>query len=425
MSFPRYPKYKDSGVEWLGEVPDKWDVRRLGFECDTIVPMRDKPERLDGDIPWIRIEDFTGKYIFESKSSQGVSPETVEAMNLKVLPVGTVLCSCSCSMGATAIVARPLVTNQTFIGVSSNGGYLPEYLYYMFHALAPHLNAIGTGAIQTYLSRDDFRQLRLPYPSFSEQTAIAAFLDRETAKIDALIAEQLRLIELLQEKRQAVISHAVTKGLNPDAPMKDSGIEWLGQVPEHWEVGPLKRFAISLDGRRIPLSTEERSHRKGEYPYYGASGIIDSVDDYLFDEDLVLVSEDGANLLNRSTPIAFVAHGKYWVNNHAHILKPIDGNLQYWAERIEAVDLEPFVSGSAQPKFTADELINLRIAVPPTETERAMIQEHFIEKTKAINELVIEAERVVLVLQERRSALISAAVTGQIDVRGLAASEAI
>ena len=255
-------------------------------------------------------------------------------------------------------------------------------------------------------------------PPDKDQLAIASFLDHETAKIDALIAEQQRLIELLKEKRQAVISHAVTKGLNAHVRMKDSGVEWLGQVPEHWEVGPVKRFFESCDGRRIPLSTEERSYKQGEYPYYGASGVIDFVDDFIFDEDLVLVSEDGANLVNRSTPVSFVAIGKYWVNNHAHILRPCDKNIYYWSERIEAIDLIPFVTGSAQPKLTADALFNLQIAVPPTEYERFQIQTYFLERTKEIQGLIVEAQKAVSLLQERRTALISAAVTGQIDVRG-------
>jgi type I restriction enzyme S subunit len=245
MTFPRYPEYKDSGVEWLGEVPRHWITARLGFECETIVPMRDKPEHLDGEIPWIRIEDFNGKFIGNSKSGQGVSESTVAAMNLKVLPAGTVLCSCSCSMGATAIVTRPLITNQTFIGIVPKQSFISDYLYYFFHMASDHLNSIGTGAIQTYLSRDDFRRLRMPRPSVHEQTQIAAFLDRETAKIDALVAEQRRLMALLKEKRQAVISHAVTRGLNPDAPMKPSGVEWLGDVPAHWEVNRYKN-ALSL-----------------------------------------------------------------------------------------------------------------------------------------------------------------------------------
>jgi len=287
--------------------------------------------------------------------------------------------------------------------------------------------AFGQGSSQLgrwRLPTEQFNDFFFPLPPLEEQQTIAAFLDRETGKIDALIAEQQRLVELLAEKRQAMISHAVTKGLNPSAPMKDSGIEWLGEVPEHWEVGAIKRFFISLDGRRVPLSAEVRCDRGGEYPYYGASGIIDWIDEYIFDQDLVLVSEDGANLLNRSTPIAFVASGKYWVNNHAHILKPLDQALYYWAERIEAIDLTPVVTGAAQPKLTIDALANLPIAVPPSADERMEIQMFINYEAEKFDTLTAEANRAIELLQERRSALISAAVTGKIDVRGKQLSEA-
>ena len=201
---------KPSGVEWLGDVPVKWKILRLGFECRTHVPMRDKPESLDGAIPWIRIEDFDGKYITRSKSGQGVTPATVAAMNLKVLPEGAVLCSCSCSMGVAAIVAHPLVTNQTFIGIVPGNRVRSDYLYYYFNTIAKHLDAMSTGAIQTYLSRNDFQQIRFPGPSVAEQRSIAEFLDRETAKIDGLVSEAKNAIELLRERRSALISAAVT-----------------------------------------------------------------------------------------------------------------------------------------------------------------------------------------------------------------------
>lgn len=270
---------------------------------------------------------------------------------------------------------------------------------------------IGMGVIEN---------LVVTLPPVEEQQTISTFLDRETTKIDKLIAEQQRLIELLKEKRQAVISHAVTKGLNPDAPMKDSGIEWLGEVPVHWIVGPVKYFFTILDGCRIPLSSEERSYKQGNFPYYGASGIIDSIDDYIFDEDLVLVFEDGANLINRATPIAFVARGRYWVNNHAHILKPVDKYLGYWAQRIEAVDLVPFITGSAQPKLTIEALTNLVIAVPPSENERGQIEQFIVMQNMLSNNLIAEAQRAIELLKERRTVLISAAVTGKIKVTGIA-----
>lgn len=203
---------------------------------------------------------------------------------------------------------------------------------------------------------------------------------------------------------------------------KDSGVAWLGEVPEHWEVGAIKRFFSSLDSRRVPLSAEERSARQGDFPYYGASGVIDSIDEYIFEEDLVLVSEDGANLLSRVTQIAFVATGKYWVNNHAHILKPIDANVRFWAERIEALELAPVITGSAQPKLTIEALMNLVIAAPSTAEERARISSYIQLESEKLDSLLSEARTAITLLQERRTALISAAVTGQIDLRGLTGS---
>jgi type I restriction enzyme S subunit len=196
---------------------------------------------------------------------------------------------------------------------------------------------------------------------------------------------------------------------------KDSGVEWVGQVPDHWEVGPVKRFFKVLDGLRVPLSTEERSYRQGDFPYYGASGIIDYVDDFIFDEDMVLVSEDGANLLARATPIAFVAKGRYWVNNHAHILKAPDDALTFWSERIEAIDLTPVVTGAAQPKLTIDALANLVIAVPSTHNERKKIARFVETEVTRIDALVAEQEQLITLLKEKRQAVISHAVTKGLD----------
>ncbi len=172
-----------------------------------------------------------------------------------------------------------------------------------------------------------------------------------------------------------------------------------------------------LDGRRIPLSAEERGTRQGDFPYYGASGIIDHIDEYIFDEDLILVAEDGANLVNRATPLAFIATGKYWVNNHAHILRPKDGNLRYWTERIQSEDVTPVVSGAAQPKLTIEALANIPIAVPPTVQERLQIARFIEAQTPLFNRAMEKAQHSIDLMREHRAALISAAVTGKIDVR--------
>ncbi len=418
MSLPRYPKYKESGVEWLGVVPQHWGVsqsRRMfavrsepATACDRMLTASQKY----GVLFQSDFVELEGRRVVEVimgvESLKHVEPDDF-IISMRSFQGGIEWCRLRGSTSFHYVMVTPIkwVHPPFFAHVLKSSSYI--------QALRATTDLIRDGQELRY---SNFVQVALPVVPLDEQTQIAAFLDREAAKIDALVTEQQRLIELLKEKRRSVISHAVTKGLDPNVAMKDSGIEWLGEVPAHWEVGPVKRYFASFDGRRVPLSGEERSGRKGEFPYYGASGVIDWIDDYIFDEDLVLVSEDGANLLNRTTPIAFVATGKYWVNNHAHILRPMDGgNAVFWAQAIDAIDLTPFVTGSAQPKFTAEALDNLRIAVPPTEAERSAITAFINAQAATVDALTTEAQRAIDLLQERRAALISAAVTGQIDVR--------
>ena len=153
-----------------------------------------------------------------------------------------------------------------------------------------------------------------------------------------------------------------------------------------------------------------------EYPYYGASGIIDHVDDFIFDEPLILVAEDGANLFSRSTPLAFIASGKYWVNNHAHILRPIEGPIDYWSYLLASIIYDPWITGSAQPKLTKDNLGSIHLPVP-SKNERTGIVEFLNRETSKLDSLIAKIRITVGKLNEYRSALISAAVTGKIDVR--------
>ena len=421
MSFPRYPKYKPSGVEWLGEVPEGWEVAPLKFVATYNDDVIDETTPPDTEILYVDISAVDALDGIKMKEPMlfGAAPSRARR---RVKHGDTIVSTVRTYLRAIARVRTPeenLIVSTGFAVIRPRADLSPDYVGNVVSAsyFIEQVIARSTGVGYPAINASDLARIPVAIPPLPEQTAIAEFLDRETGKIDGLVAEQRRLMELLKEKRQAVISHAVTKGLNPHAPMKPSGIEWLGDVPEHWEVGPVKRYFKSCNTRRIPLSGEERGGRSGVYPYYGASGIIDHIDEFIFDEDLVLVSEDGANLLNRASPIAFVAAGKYWVNNHAHILRPIDSNLLFWAARIESIDITPFVTGSAQPKFTSEALGALIISVPPAEQERVQIQNHILTETAKFDTLTAEAQRAIDFLQERRTALISAAVTGQIDVR--------
>jgi type I restriction enzyme S subunit len=269
-----------------------------------------------------------------------------------------------------------------------------------------------------HLTAEKLRALRVPAFAPRHQEAIADYLDRETARIDTLIEEQQRLIEMLRERRRALVTRTVCFGTDEGVELRDSGDPMLGLVPAHWTVKAVRRWLESLDGQRIPLSGEERADRQGNFDYYGASGVIDHVDDYLFDESLVLVSEDGANLLMRSTPIAFAAKGRYWVNNHAHVLRPLGGgDVDFWAQRLEALDVTTVVSGAAQPKLTAGALMGLRVAAPGDTDEQRHIAAYLNEQTSKLDSLIFESERLIELSRERRSALITTVVTGQVDVR--------
>jgi type I restriction enzyme S subunit len=396
--YQAYPEYKDSGVEWLGQIPSHWT--QCGFKRFALIRNgRDhkEVEAPDGNYPVIGSGggfSHANQYLYDGES---------------VL------------LGRKGTINKPLyikgkfwtVDTMFYTEVQKNAD--ARFLYYM--ALTFPFDYYSTNTALPSMTQGDLANHGVAAPSIEEQRTIAAFLDQEIARIDQLIEKQQRLIELLKEKRQAVISHAVTKGLDPNVPMKDSGVEWLGQVPEHWVVTSLKYFYENLDFRRIPLSSEERSGRQGGYPYYGASGVIDSVDDYLFDEDCVLVGEDGANLVMRSTPLAFVAQGKYWVNNHAHILRMHDGLNDFWAAVINNIDIRPLVSGSAQPKLTAEAMGNITVACSPDVEERRGIMHYLDIQLPKLDAVMQKSMLQIDILKERRTALISAAVTGKIDVR--------
>ena len=254
-------------------------------------------------------------------------------------------------------------------------------------------------------------------PPFSEQIQIATFLDRKTKQIDELIRIKERQIELLQEQRTALINQTVTKGLDPNVEMKPSGVAWIGEIPKHWMVSKVKHEFESLDNLRIPLNSETRGSMKLKvYDYYGASGVIDKVENYIFDEPLILIGEDGANLHLRSTPLAFKATGKYWVNNHAHVLKPKHGNIDYLTNMLESLDYTHYITGAAQPKLTSEHLMNITVIIPPS-LEQAQIANFLDDKTQQIDELIATEQQKIELLKKYRQSLISEVVTGKIDVR--------
>jgi type I restriction enzyme S subunit len=422
MRFAVYPKYKPSGIEWLGDVPEHWGVKRLKMAAALIDRKVEADE--ENPVPYIgmeNIESWTGRLL---------------NINLDFSPTGT---ANEFKAGNTLFgKLRPYLAkacNPEFDGLCSTELLVLRSADLDRRALLYSLLADGFiklvdsstyGSKMPRASWEFIGACEIPVAPHDEQRTIADFLDRETAKLDALVAKKRTLIERLKEKRTALISRTVTRGLPPDAAraagldphpkLMPSGIDWLGDVPEHWSVARVSHRFRNLDSRRIPLAGEVRSSLEKIYPYYGASGIIDHVDEYIFDETLILVAEDGANLLSRSTPLAFIASGQYWVNNHAHILKPIDGDIRYWVGVLQTFDFTPLITGAAQPKLTSDRLGSVAIPNPPP-LEQTAIGDFLDCETTKIDAMVAKIDAAIECLQEYRTALITAAVTGKIDVR--------
>ncbi len=210
------------------EIPEEWDVKYLGTISELYVPMRDKPKRFDGDIPWLRIEDLDGKYANDSKLNQRVSSEIVKNMNLKIYPIGTVLCSCSATIGVCAITTVELITNQTFIGIKPTKELNEEFLFYYLLTKTDHLKAIGTGSTILYISREKFEKLPILLPKLIEQLKIASIL----SSFDELIAFYDKTIEITKKLKTGLMQTLLTQGIGHKKFQKTE----YGDLPLEWSI---------------------------------------------------------------------------------------------------------------------------------------------------------------------------------------------
>jgi type I restriction enzyme S subunit len=427
---------KDSPVYWIKKIPVNWETKPV----KRVMSLVANPVGND----WDRTELL-------SLTQKGVIPRDIESGKGKFpadfstyqLVDNNQLVMCLFDIDETpravGLARQPGMVTGAYSVFLFSGNNDPRYFYYFFLWLdiQKALKPFYTG-LRKVVRPGTFASLQIPHPPVEEQSQISNFLDRETAKIDALIAEQQRLIELLQEKRQAVISHAVTKGLNPNAPMKDSGVEWLGEVPEHWDVIRIKNIGRSIIG--LTYSPADVVSEENGMPVLRASNIQNGSLDW---EDTVFVSvKPDPELLIKPGDILICARsgsrsliGKNVLIRPSDmqremtfgafmtILRCIDPPFTRWtlSSTVFKAQAGAYMSTTIN-QLTASTLMGTALAFPPEE-ERANICCYLKEKTKKMGHLIDEANQSIKLLQERRSALISAAVTGQIDVRGLVERE--
>ena len=432
--YQAYPEYKDSGVEWIGDSPAEWEV-------------------LDGKRLFknVRIPAFADDKQLAASQKYGVIPQDLmmQLNDSKVMLAlkGTesfkhvdnddFVISLRSFEGGIEHSKYAGCVSPAYTVLRANRALAPSYYRYLFKskpyisALQSSTDSLRDGKSITY---DQFGLIKLIIPSITEQQKIAAFLDHETAKIDALIEKQQQLIQLLKEKRQAVISHAVTKGLNPNAPMKDSGIEWLGEVPAHWDVIKINHMARVLNGS-TPDKTNPDFWTDGNIPWVSSSCLnqrrierpTDFITEQAFKQSSVEMIPKGSLL------VGMVGQGKTrgesavleidsCINQNLAAIIPSDRiSINYLSYVFNCIyeDLRELGRGGNQPALNCEIVGSLRIPVPP-KSEQKLVEQWLSKVIDKIDKIILMASSQIELMQERRTALISAAVTGKIDVRHFA-----
>lgn len=448
---------KDSGIQWVGLIPKEWDVIRLKNSVEGCFNgiWGDDPDEGFFDTPCIRVADFDRTNNSVSLKKLTMRKIELASSNPRFLKRGDLLIEKS-GGGEQSPVGNVVIFNHRFKAVCSNFvGRLPvrsqhsshywNFVHQSIYAIRLNTCSIKQNTGIQNLDTTQYLDERVPAPPLSEQRRIAAYLNRETAKIDKLISKQQKLIKLLKEKRQAVISQAVTKGLDPNVKMKDSGVKWLGIVPEHWTLGKLrnvakivrgasprpagdpKLFSAELHENGLPwvtvaeITKDEDIYLSSTSSFLTADGVRQS---QIFKAGTFLFTNSGATLgVPKILDIDCCANdGVLAFLNITEKLNPL--YLYFYLGTLTSTLREELKQGGGQPNLNTDLVKQIPFVYPSYEVQSqilAFLKEH-LEKLRNIK---VSCERNMQLLKEHKQALITAAVTGKIDVRGLVTDEEV
>ncbi|WP_370557254.1 restriction endonuclease subunit S [Edwardsiella tarda] len=418
-NYKAYPEYKDSGVEWLGEVPSHWNVAKTMHYFKIAMGQTILKEQLEDDGEWPVYSATEGDSYFGYVSS----PQVKLGVGDLVIPAR------GNSIGSVKLVSGKSTTTQTTIYCKHlTQAIYPAFAYYFMLGNRKNLFWFTQTAIPQ-ITVEEVGCNPILLPTYEEQGVVASFLDHETAKIDNLIEKQQQLIELLKEKRQAVISHAVTKGLNPDVPMKDSGVEWLGEVPEHWSIKSYRYACLIYRGKFGHRPRNDPSLYDGDYPFIQtgdvarASKFIETYSQTLNEKGKAvsqlfpsgtLMMAIAANIGDTAI-LGFEAYApdsvvgfKPYQNLHLEFLR--------YSFMAALPALEQTSTQSTQANLNIDRIGAVKAVFPPLEEQLDII--NYLDDMLYLYYSIEEnTNQAIQLLQERRAALISAAVTGKIDIR--------
>ncbi|MCK1356341.1 DUF1768 domain-containing protein [Bradyrhizobium sp. CW7] len=415
----KYPKpysgYRDSGLPWLGQIPEHWDVRRNGRL------FAERNQTGFEDLPILEVSLRTGVRVRNMENGARKQQMTDRSKYKRAVKGDIAYNMMRMWQGAVGVAPIDGLISPAYVVARPFAEVDSRYYTYLFRTdiYMREVNKFSRGIVsdRNRLYWDEFKQMPSVFPPTDEQARISKFLDAHGRLTARLIRNKRRLIGLLNEQKQAIINRAVTRGLNPDAPMKPTGIAWMPEVPENWIVTPLRHLSTCLDGRRVPLEASDREKMLGDIPYWGANRIIDNLNNFLFDEDLILLGEDGAPFFDRNKPVAFFSQGKVWPNNHIHVLRPKPGNRpEFIVHALNCVDYTNYVGGATRDKLTQNYMKAIPISMPP-KSEQDAILEHLKQECGPLEATVERAAREIAFIQEYRDCLIAEVVTGKLDVQ--------
>jgi type I restriction enzyme, S subunit len=439
MSLPTYGEYKDSGIAWVGGVPAHWHIRPLlGVAEERSIPNIGLQENNLLSLSYGRIVRK------DIDSNDGLLPESFETYQIvyedDIVLRLTDLQNDKRSLRSAQVQERGIITSA-YLALQPTG-IQSAFFSYLLRAydLKKVFYSMGGGLRQS-MKFADLKRMPVTVPPTTEQVAIAAFLDRETAKIDTLIAEQEKLIDLLAEKRQATISHSVTKGLNPNAPMKDSGVAWLGEVPAHWNVLRIKHVISSIEQGWSPQCENFPVNSPHEWGVLKVGCVnggrfqpaenkklpseLEPIQAYSLKRGDLLISRANTRDLVGSAAAVEADFDNLMLCDKLYRLKLVEGlcvptHLAAYLGTPQArsqIELEATGASSSMLNIGQSAILDLVVPLPSVSEQRT-IQQFLDNETGLLDALNAKAQEAILLLKERRGGLIAAAVTGQIDVRG-------
>ena len=416
-------KMKDSGIEWIGEIPEGWKISKVSYFYEVQLGKMLQPQKKSET-------DTEEKYLCAANvGKNSLSLDTLKTMWFSQteehqfdLKEGDLLVVEGGDVASCAIIETP-VRNLFFQNAlhrvrplhNESVAFLRYWL--MTAKSYGYIDLICNKATIAHFSKEKFIALPIPVRPQDIQSKIVSFLDLECKQIDDLLSKSRSSIEEYKKLKQAVITQAVTKGVRGEREMKDSGVEWVGEINHRFSLIKLKYICSILDQYRKPISADKRSQSGSVlYDYYGASGAIDKIDNYTIDDHVMLIGEDGANLRMRNLPLMYEVNGKAWINNHAHILKPTERvDFYYLFYALEELDINPYITGSAQPKLSQEKLQNIWVPLPDLE-EQQEIATYIRSKCAEIDKLIAKKEQLIKELESYKKSLIYEVVTGKREV---------